>query len=101
MIRVSFRAQDHVCRIGGDEFAVVMVLTNRSHEALVRNKAAAINEALRDNGTGLPPTHVSCGGAYRTDSDSEGVFRLADAALYSVKNRGGNGCAFSGEEQAL
>ena len=96
VIRDSFRSQDYVCRIGGDEFAVIMVHTNADHADLVRRKVAGINDALQTVADDLPPTHVSCGAAYGDAApDRESVFRRADAALYQVKHSGGCGCAIS------
>ena len=93
-IRDSFRSQDYVCRIGGDEFAVIMGHTDPSHANLVRGKVRRINEALAAAASdGIPLTHVSCGAAYGGESRSyETIFETADAALYRVKNRGGGGC---------
>ena len=93
LIRDSFRSQDDVCRIGGDEFAVIMGHTDTSQAELVRGKVGRINENLgRDEGD-LPGTFVSCGAAYGADAANfTAVFQNADAALYRVKNRGGGGC---------
>ena len=92
-IRNSFRAQDHVCRIGGDEFAVIMVHTDREHGELVRQKVASINDMLGRCEDGLPPISLSCGVAYGdVTQDTEAIFKRADAALYTVKAAGGRGC---------
>ena len=93
MLQGSFRSQDHVCRIGGDEFAVIMVHTEPAHGAMVQSKVAHINEVLGRGEDGLPPISVSCGVAYGDQSqDTEAVFKRADAALYAVKAAGGRGC---------
>ena len=92
-IRNSFRAQDHVCRIGGDEFAVIMVHTDREHRELVKQKVAYINDILGRCEDGLPPFSLSCGVAYGDAAqDTEAIFKRADAALYAVKAAGGCGC---------
>ena len=97
-IKESFRSQDYVCRIGGDEFAVIMVHTSPEHAELVRRKAASINETLAVSVDDLPPTLVSCGVAFGDEtSNSTGIFQKADAALYDVKNTGGCGCKISGQ----
>jgi diguanylate cyclase (GGDEF)-like protein len=89
----SFRSQDHVCRIGGDEFAVIMVHTESGHTGLVKDKVARINEILGRGEDGLPPISLSCGVAFGDDSqDTEDVFRRADEALYAVKATGGHDC---------
>ena len=89
----SFRSQDHVCRIGGDEFAVIMVHTDPGHTELVKAKVARINEILGRGEDGLPRISVSCGVAFGDESqDTEDVFRRADEALYAVKATGGHDC---------
>lgn len=92
-IRASFRSQDHVCRIGGDEFAVIMVHTDAAHTDMVKQKVARINETLGQGAEGLPPISLSCGVAYGDESqDTDAIFRRADTALYAVKAAGGHGC---------
>ena len=92
----SFRSQDHVCRIGGDEFAVIMVHTDVGHTGLVEQKVARINEILGRGEDGLPPFSLSCGVAFGdARQDTEDIFKRADAALYSVKAAGGHGCRIS------
>lgn len=92
----SFRSQDHVCRIGGDEFAVIMVHTDVGHTELVKQKVARINEILGRGEDGLRPFSLSCGVAYGdARQDTEDIFKRADAALYSVKAEGGHGCRIS------
>jgi diguanylate cyclase (GGDEF)-like protein len=89
----SFRSQDHVCRIGGDEFAVIMVHTDPGHTELVKRKVAHINELLGRGEDGLPPISLSCGVAFGDESqDTEVVFKRADTALYAVKAAGGHDC---------
>ena len=93
VIRESFRAQDYACRIGGDEFAVIMVHTSPDHAQMVRDKVERINAALSRTEDGLPAVHISCGAAYGAhNDDAADIFRQADAALYRVKGDGGNGC---------
>ena len=90
-----FRTSDYVCRIGGDEFAVIMVHTDVSHAELVRGKVRRINEALKACDDGLPITHISCGAAYGKDAANfEAIFQSADAALYRVKEAGRCGVDF-------
>lgn len=92
-LRNSFRSQDHVCRIGGDEFAVIMVHTSPEHAELVKSKVERINEILGQGEDGLPPIRVSCGVAYgNSDQDVEQIFKTADGALYNVKAAGGCDC---------
>jgi len=93
----SFRSQDYVCRIGGDEFAVIMVHTSQEHADLVRAKVESINQKLREAEDEMPELHLSCGVAYgeTANNDTEAIFQRADEALYSIKKAGGCGCAVS------
>ena len=95
VLRRSFRSQDYVCRIGGDEFAVIMVHASNTPSDLIPQKVDRINDALASEAEG-PVVHVSCGVAYGASRmDVEETFRAADAALYRVKNAGGRGCEVS------
>ena len=92
-IRQCFRSQDYVCRIGGDEFAVIMVHMADAHPDLIRDKVSQINQALGQPDGDIPPIHVSCGAIHGDHTnDTEKYFKQADAALYRVKGNGGNGC---------
>ena len=92
-IRSQFRSQDYVCRIGGDEFAVIMVHTSTEVKDLINRKVERINEMLATQKGSVPAVHISCGAAYgHKIQDYEELFRQADAALYRVKTAGGKGC---------
>ncbi len=92
-IRSQFRSQDFVCRIGGDEFAVIMVQTTPDASRLIVQKVERINEKLNTEKDGIPAVHLSCGAAYgHKIPDYEELFHEADAAMYRVKSVGGNGC---------
>ncbi|MBQ7536254.1 MAG: GGDEF domain-containing protein [Stomatobaculum sp.] len=94
-LRDSFRAEDYVCRIGGDEFAVIMVHCTSAMEELIRGKVARANEKLQDTSDGLPPISISVGVAFSDRlAPSEDIFKDADKALYKVKESGRKGVAF-------
>ncbi len=95
-LKASFRSQDYVCRIGGDEFAVIMVHARNAPRELICQKTRNINQTLTAPDDDLPAVHVSCGAAYgSSDVDVEQIFRMADAALYRIKGAGGCGCEVS------
>ena len=99
--RENFRSGDYICRIGGDEFATIMVAAGRNNMELIRNKISAINEKLSRGEENLPPTSISVGVAFGAPGmDVQDIYRAADKALYSVKNNGGHGCAFYDESMA-
>ena len=92
-IRNAFRPQDHVCRIGGDEFAVIMVDADTGSAESIRRQVDAVNRALSGEEDGVPPIHMSSGAAYgKLIPDFDKLFKTADAALYRIKNSGGGGC---------
>ena len=94
------REEDTVARVGGDEF--VLVLGHLADAQSAARLAAALNADLA-----LPiawqgrTLHVaaSIGIALFPDhaADGDSLRRLADAAMYEVKNAGRNGYAFVGE----
>ncbi len=96
----SFRSEDYVCRIGGDEFVVLMMHVNENSQNLIESKVRQINEKLSDTGDGLPAISVSAGiSFYRSVEGGHDVFKEADAALYSVKENGRNGFCFYDAEK--
>ena len=93
VISNAFRAHDYVCRIGGDEFAVIMVHTSTSAGKQIEEKVDRINEELRQPLDDIPGIQLSCGVAYGAlIPNFDKLFHDADAALYRVKRSGGGGC---------
>ena len=100
LLRSSFRSVDILCRIGGDEFAVVMTRSNSSMSQLVLNKMERINDLLQHPKDDLPPVSLSVGVAFSDRENPQGdIFRDADTALYQVKKAGRKGCAIFGGVQ--
>ena len=95
VLRDNFRSDDMVCRIGGDEFAVIMQHADSSLKGLVENKFASISQHLRSLDNGLPVITLSVGVAFGDRKDPQGdIYKDADAALYRIKERGRNGIEF-------
>jgi len=91
----NFRADDFVCRIGGDEFAVIMTNMTSELQDLVAAKVQKANDQLQHPKADLPPISLSVGVAFGDRKNSTGnIFKDVDAALYEVKRNGRNGCAF-------
>ncbi len=92
----NFRDDDYICRIGGDEFMVIMVHVSKDVKRLIENKVTQINHELADTKKdGLPPISVSTGVALCWNSgDPQEIFHDADVALYRVKDQGGSNCCF-------
>ena len=90
----NFRESDRVCRIGGDEFAVLMLGVGALEDERIREKILYINRELSDTDVdGLPAVSISAGAARGAEAGSwTELFECADAALYQVKKEGGRGC---------
>ncbi len=96
----AFRSEDMVCRIGGDEFSVIMNNTDSVCRPLIYDKLKKVADKLADKlaepGNDLPSVTLSAGASF-TDQripDTD-LYKSADIALYKVKNGGRNGLAFA------
>ena len=85
----SFRSNDYVCRIGGDEFAVLLSSIKPEYSEPILEKIQSIRDRLRGNGD-LPDVTLSIGIAFRDSDSAEDLFKKADAALYESKRNGRN-----------
>ena len=95
VLRDSFRSEDHVCRIGGDEFAAIMIHVGPQFTDMIRAKVERINQKLLNPSAGLAPVSVSVGVAFYNSEHSTGnLIKDADVALYRVKEMGRCGVAF-------
>ena len=83
----NFRAQDYICRIGGDEMAVIMGHTDMSLASLIESKVKKINKTLSEKDGQDPSVQVSCGVAFGENGiNAETIFKRADTCLYEVKD---------------
>ena len=89
----GFRSIDRVYRIGGDEFAVVMMDVTSKHAYTIGKKISAINKQLATRDGDAPAVSLSVGAAFMDrENPGESLFKDADLALYYVKEHGRNGC---------
>ena len=93
-VRRMVRAADLVCRLGGEEFVVVMPDTTIAVAARVAERVRAIVGTepfeIDEEGKTIPVT-VSIGLAERgRDANPEALFKAADKALYESKHNGRN-----------
>lgn len=99
LLRASFRSIDYVCRIGGDEFAVIMVEMNSGLRYTIEEKMDAVREHLAEEKDGLPKVSLSVGIAFSDRENPEkSLFEDADQALYYVKENGRDGYRFFGDK---
>ena len=89
VLKANFRADDYICRIGGDEFVVFMVHSKEQQRHLIAQKIVEINRELGDTADGLPSASVSVGIAHGSGaSNEEKLFEKTDAAMYKAKRTG-------------
>jgi diguanylate cyclase (GGDEF)-like protein len=87
VLRQAFRTQDTIARVGGDEFAVLLVSTSPDS---ARGLVARVHEHLAERGISASiGTASSTGGSARIDL--AGLLERADAAMYAAKAARKNG----------
>ncbi len=97
-LRSSFRSDDYICRIGGDEFAVILNTDPLFSNDLIGIRVGKINHTLADTADGLPKASISAGYAPGAGSeDIDDLFKHADKALYVTKEHGRNGVTLYSE----
>ena len=94
-LRQQFRSGDYICRIGGDEFVVIMTKVGPAHSDMIRRKIDAVNGKLLGADDASLVASISVGVAFGNEKNGvKSVFKRADNALYEVKNNGRSGCKF-------
>ena len=94
VLRSNFRSVDDICRLGDDEFVVIMTRVTSAMKALVFDKIERVNEILHHPEDGAMPVSLSVGVAF-SDREKPGgdIFQDADTALYRMKQVKHCGCA--------
>lgn len=86
LLKNAFRSEDYVCRIGGDEFAVIMNAMTEDKCQVIKRKIEAINSELKNLTDETLGVSISAGIAfYDQKSDQKDIYKEADDALYAVK----------------
>lgn len=89
----AFRSIDYVCRIGGDEFAIIMVDMTFDLVYTIPDKIRDVNKRLAVAEEGVPQVSLSVGAAFTDRLDGQlPLFKAADLALYHTKEHGRRGC---------
>lgn len=94
LLRKQIRHCDILCRLGGEEFAIILPETDVHGAATVGDKlrGSIANSQFRFKEQPVPVT-VSIGAAeFRGSDTQDDVFERADRALYLAKKRGRNLC---------
>ena len=95
VLKERFRSMDYVCRIGGDEFAVIVVDAASEQMQVISEKLNTIRSELAQEDGDVPAITLSMGVAF-SDRENPGtsIYKDADSVLYGVKKKGRNGVAF-------
>ena len=89
VLKSIFRDDDHICRIGGDEFVVLMVHSTSINQRLLASKIEQINSELERDDDGLPAISISVGIVSGKDAANKNeLFEKTDAAMYESKKNG-------------
>lgn len=97
VLKSKFRSDDHICRIGGDEFVVFLVHSAKIDREQLAEKVNGINRELAKDDDGLPVISVSVGIVHGSESsDAEDLFRKTDDAMYQAKQKGKQTYSFYG-----
>ena len=90
VLTAHFRGEDYVCRIGGDEFAVLMLRIAPHQLPRIGEKIDTINHVLGEANGNLPALSISVGIAHGDDDtiDPMKLYQHADRALYEAKRAG-------------
>lgn len=93
ILQSCFRLEDSVCRIGGDEFCVLMLQMTPDMRDVVKAKIDRVMDKLLIPDD-LPKATLSIGVAFYADEGDEDLFVKADKALYNTKEEGRDGYTF-------
>lgn len=95
LLQHRFRSNDYVCRIGGDEFAVIMIHAGSFLKDLEESKIRDVQKTLAHPEGNLPVVTLSVGVAFSDrQNPKETIFKDADSVLYDVKEKGGGDIRF-------
>jgi two-component system cell cycle response regulator len=103
-LRVNLRQEDVVCRIGGDEFAIIMPDTTPEKAAIFFERVKQKLDQVEISIDGRPALtfSFSCGLAlFKPDFLPEDLIEEADHSLYSAKARGRNRTVAASAEPVL
>ena len=79
----------YLCRIGGDEFAIIIDNATTDMNDVIVEKCKKMDEEISRASGNMPGTSLSIGIAHGTIRDTtDTLFRKADSALYKIKNAG-------------
>jgi diguanylate cyclase (GGDEF)-like protein len=101
LLHNNFRSEDIACRLGGEEFVMIMPEMDRTVAARRAQEMLEATAAIRlvHEGQALPPITVSIGLAVFPEhgEQPDALMQLADQALYRAKAQGRNRMCFAAD----
>lgn len=94
---VSLEERYCVARIGGDEFALILMQVTEDSFPQIDEEIEKLNEMFKNGDAILPPLSVSAGVAFSHNGFTSDLFHKADRALYYTKHHGRRGCSLYNE----
>lgn len=95
-LRENFRSGDYLCRLGDDEFTVILTCVNKMHwhfRDKITDKIRNINAALCAPRDDLPQVTISAA-VSMVNNDTDMLLRVANNALYEAKKTHKGECQF-------
>ena len=91
-LKEVFEDYGQICRIGGDEFAILIAGIKPNSFDEIKEKFAEVSKLLEIEENNIPTAQLSVGVAFgEADDTTSSLFKKADIALYKTKNNGRNG----------
>lgn len=88
-LKSTFREIYYVCRVGGDEFANIVVDVSESQKSFVDERLTELKENLAKPEGNLPVVTMSIGVAFfDRENPEDTIYKDADKVLYDVKEHG-------------
>jgi len=87
------RKNDYIARVGGEEFAILLPLTNKKEANLIANRIRSkveLTPFLQENKTISSTISIGCVTHNKQIKEISDIYKLADLALYNAKNSGRN-----------
>ena len=101
MVRGALSGRDFAARLGGEEFLVVLVKTDRSQGLAMADKLREAVTALNfPSAPGLKMSASLGAAEFRRGESMDQLLARADAALYRAKHGGRNRVCMATEEPA-
>ena len=94
----SFRSDDKVYRLGGDEIAVILEHIDESGKDIIKKRISSVAEKLKMGEDGMPSVTISAGAAFSSDGVTvDEMYKKADLALYEAKKEKNRLVFYDGE----